>query len=63
MTNEEKAKIILEAMDSNGIQINWNMEKYYTAGIIKGLEDIEKKENAIKKARAISMFIDKEEAK
>lgn len=37
MTNEEKAKIILE--------------------------DIEKKENAIKKARAISMFIDKEEAK
>lgn len=48
MTNEEKAKIILESMDSNGIQINWNMEKYYTAGIIKGLEEIEKKENAIK---------------
>lgn len=41
MTNEEKAKIILEAMDSNGIQINWNMEKYYIAGIVKGLEAIE----------------------
>lgn len=48
MTLEEKAKIILESMDSNGIQINWNMEKYYTVGIIKGLEEIEKKENAIK---------------
>lgn len=47
MNKKEQAKIILEAMDSNGIQINWNMEKYYIAGIIKGLEEIEKKENAI----------------
>lgn len=41
MTNEEKAKIILESMDNNGIQINWNMEKYYIVGIVKGLEAIE----------------------
>lgn len=44
MTNEQKAKIILESMDSNGIQINWNMEKYYVVGIIKGLEEIDRKE-------------------
>lgn len=44
MTNEEKAKVILEAMDNNGIQINWNMEKYYINGIVKGLKEIEVKE-------------------
>lgn len=44
MTNEQKAKIILESMDNNGIQINWNMEKYYIDGIVKGLKEIEMKE-------------------
>ncbi|MGM8140066.1 hypothetical protein [Enterococcus italicus] len=42
MTNEEKAKIILESIDKNGIQIDWNFEKYYLKGIIAGLEEIEK---------------------
>lgn len=44
MTNEEKAKIILENMDENGIQIDWGFEKYYLKGIIAGLEEIEKEE-------------------
>lgn len=43
MTNEQKAKIILESMDKNGIQINWNMEKYYIDGIVKGLKEIDKR--------------------
>lgn len=47
MNKKEQAKIILEAMDSNGIQINWNMEKYYTVGIIKGLEEIERKQKSL----------------
>lgn len=42
MTNKEKARIILEKMDENGIQIDWNFEKYYLKGIIAGLEEIEK---------------------
>ena len=29
MTNKEKARIILEKMDENGVQIDWNFEKYY----------------------------------
>lgn len=29
MTDEEKARIILENMDENGVQIDWNFEKYY----------------------------------
>lgn len=44
MTNEEKARIILENMNENGIQIDWNFEKYYLKGIIAGLEEIEKRE-------------------
>lgn len=44
LSDEDKARIILEAMDNNGIQINWNMEKYYINGIVKGLKEIEVKE-------------------
>ena len=42
MNDEEKAKLILEALDRNGIQIDWNMEKYYINGIVEGLKDIQK---------------------
>lgn len=51
MNKKEQAKIILESMDANGIQINWNMEKYYIAGIVKGLEaiELEQKSNSTSK--------------
>ena len=43
MTNEEKAKIILEALDEY-MQVNWNFEKYYVKGIKNGLKEIERRE-------------------
>lgn len=45
MTNEEKAKIILENMDENGVQVFWPMENVWLKGIIAGLEEIEKGES------------------
>ena len=44
MTNEEKAKVILESMDDNGIQIFWPMEATYIAAIVEGLKEVEKLE-------------------
>ncbi|MDN6663169.1 MAG: hypothetical protein L0L14_01435 [Tetragenococcus koreensis] len=44
MTNQKKAKIILEALDKI-IQVDWAMEKYYLEAIQKGLEEIDKKEH------------------
>ena len=38
MTNEEKAKIILDNMDENGVQAFWPMENVWLKGIIAGLE-------------------------
>lgn len=43
MTDEEKAKIILEALDEY-MQVNWNFEKYYLKGIKNGLREIERRE-------------------
>ena len=43
MTYEEKAKIILEALDEY-MQVNWNFEKYYVKGIKNGLKKIERRE-------------------
>lgn len=44
MTNEEKAKIILENMDECGVQVFWPMEKVWLKGIVAGLKEIEKEE-------------------
>lgn len=44
MTNQEKARIILEKMDANGVKVFWSMENVWLKGIIAGLEDIEKEE-------------------
>jgi hypothetical protein len=43
MNKQEKAKIILEALDQY-LQIDWNFEEYYIKGIMKGLTEIEKAE-------------------
>ena len=43
MTDEEKAKIILEALDEY-MQVNWNFEKYFVKGIKNGLREIERRE-------------------
>lgn len=43
MTNEEKALIILEALDKN-LFIDWNLESFYISAIIEGLEEIDEKE-------------------
>ena len=43
MTDEEKAKIILEALDEY-IQVDWNFEKYYLKAIKNGLKEIERRE-------------------
>jgi hypothetical protein len=43
MTEEEKAKIILEALDEY-IQVDWNFEKYYLKAIENGLKEIERRE-------------------
>jgi hypothetical protein len=45
MNKQEKAKIILEAMEEY-LQIDWNFEKYYIRGIVEGLIEIEKREAA-----------------
>lgn len=44
MNNDEKARIILEALDQNGIAINWAFEAVYMDAIIKGLRKIEKED-------------------
>lgn len=41
MTNEEKAKIILEHLE-HYLQIDWNFEEYYIRAIKNGLNEIEK---------------------
>ena len=43
MIDEEKAKIILEALEEY-MQVNWNFEKYYVKGIKNGLREIERRE-------------------
>lgn len=43
MTDEEKAEIMLEALDEY-MQVNWNFEKYYVKGIKNGLREIERRE-------------------
>ena len=43
MTDEQKAKIILESLDEY-MQVNWNFEKYYVKGIKNGLKEIERRE-------------------
>ena len=43
MTDEEKAKIILEALDEY-MQVNWNFEKYYMKAIKNGLREIKRRE-------------------
>ncbi|WP_161877889.1 hypothetical protein [Alkalibacterium sp. MB6] len=43
MTEEEKAKIILEHLDEY-LQVNWAFEKYYIKAIKNGLREIKEKE-------------------
>lgn len=43
MTNEEKARIILEQLDEY-IQVNWSLEKFYIKAIVNGLKEIEQRE-------------------
>ena len=43
MDNREKAKIILDALDTF-IQVNWSAEGFYIKAIMKGLEEIDRKE-------------------
>lgn len=43
LTNEEKAKIILEGLD-HYLQINHSLEEFYVKGIINGLKEIDRKE-------------------
>lgn len=43
MNINEKAKIILEGMETY-MQIDWNMEQWYLDAIKVGLKEIEKKE-------------------
>lgn len=45
MTDEQKAKIILEALDEY-MQVDWNFEKYYVKGIENGLKEIERREQS-----------------
>lgn len=49
MTDEEKAKIILESMEEY-LQIDWNFEKYYMLGIKKGLKKIDQQEKGKEKS-------------
>lgn len=48
MTKEEKATIILEALDKY-LQVNWNNEKMYIKAIMQGIEEIEKWEKSAEK--------------
>lgn len=43
MNNQEKAKIILEALEEY-INVDFNFEEFYLKGILKGLKEIEKHE-------------------
>lgn len=43
MNDVKKARTILKALDKY-IQVNWNAEEYYLAGVMKGLKEIEKRE-------------------
>lgn len=49
MTDEEKAKLILEGLEEY-LQIDWNFEKYYMLGIKKGLKKIDQQEKDNKKS-------------
>lgn len=50
MTKQEKAAIILEALDLKApASINWNFEKEWISAIVTGLTEIEKKEAQIEK--------------
>lgn len=48
MTDDEKAKIILEGLETY-LQVNWAFEKFYIKGIKIGLKKIERKEANEKK--------------
>lgn len=41
MTDQEEAKIILEALDRR-INVNWVLEKCYIESIVEGLREIRK---------------------
>jgi hypothetical protein len=43
MNKQEKAKIILEALEDY-IQVNYSFEEFYLKGIVNGLIEIEKRE-------------------
>lgn len=40
MNKKEQAKVILEELDKV-IQVDWNMEKYYIAAIVNGLNEVD----------------------
>ena len=43
MTDKEKAKIILKGLDKY-LQVDFNLQEYYLAGIMIGLEEVRKQE-------------------
>jgi hypothetical protein len=43
MNKQEKAEIILEALDEY-LQVDWNFKDFYIKGIMKGLTQIENNE-------------------
>ena len=45
MTDEEKAEIMLEEMDTV-MQIDWNLKEFYIKAIKKGLKEIERRERS-----------------
>jgi len=45
MTDEEKAEIMLEEMDTV-MQIDWNLKEFYIKAIKKGLKEIERREQS-----------------
>lgn len=44
MKDDEKAEIILDALDEY-MTINWNLKDFYLKAIKKGLKEIEDREN------------------
>lgn len=46
MNQDEKAEIILNALDEY-MTINWNLQEFYIKAIKKGLNEIEEKSEAI----------------
>jgi len=45
MNQDEKAEIILDALDEY-MTINWNLKEFYIKAIKRGLKEIEEKESA-----------------